>query len=67
MSPQTKPRRASRVGAGPGTRRGPADFSWIAEAAVVFVRLAAHAAWSLCVRVKPRAHRRAPWASAGEK
>lgn len=50
---------------GAGTRRGPADFSWTGEAAVVFVRLAAHAAWSLCVRVKPRAHRRAPWASAG--
>lgn len=45
----------------------PADFSWRAEAAVVFVRLAAHAACSLCVRVKLGAHGRAPWASAGEK
>lgn len=51
----------------PAQCAGPSDFSWIAVAVVVFVRLAAQAAWSLCVRVKPQAHRRAPWASAGEK
>lgn len=64
--PRTKPRRASRVGAGPAPgAAGPADSSWSVEAAVVFVRLAAHAARCLCVRVKPGAHGRAPWASAG--
>lgn len=55
---------AGRCGPAPGAA-GPADSSRGAEAAVVFVRLAAHAACGLCVRVKPRAHGRAPWASAG--